>query len=148
MYSRILIATDGSDLAGKAVEHGLQLAKTVNATVVFVTVTEIWSALDMAGDVGRGQFDPVAVYEKAAKHSAQVILEDAAARASSFGVASESRHVSDRKPAEGILETADLEDCDLIIMASHGRRGVKRMLLGSQTAEVTALSNKPVLVVR
>ncbi len=148
MYSRILIATDGSDLAGKAVDHGLQLAKSVDATAVFVTVTEIWSAFNMASNVDRGQLDPIEVYEKSAKQSAHSILEEAAARASSMGVASESRHVSDQKPAEGILEAADREDCDLIIMASHGLRGVKRMLLGSQTAEVTALSEKPVLVVR
>ncbi|NND40925.1 MAG: universal stress protein, partial [Silicimonas sp.] len=54
----------------------------------------------------------------------------------------------DRHPAEGIIEKAELEDCDLIVMASHGRRGVQKMLLGSETAEVISFSEKPVLVLR
>ena len=148
MYNRILIATDGSDLAGQAVEHGLRLAESVGATVVIVTVTELWFPHGMAEDVNAGRLDAIQVYEDVAARSAKTILEDATTRAVSMGVVSETRHVKDRKPAEGIMDTAELEECDLIIMASHGRRGLQRMLLGSQTAEVIALSKLPVLVLR
>ncbi|MDJ0628191.1 MAG: universal stress protein [Rhodobacter sp.] len=148
MYTNILIATDGSELATRAVEHGLRLAKSVGAGVVFVTVTEIWSALDMAGDIDKGRLDAVQAYEDATSRSAEAILAEAQARAAAMDVTSEIRHIKDRVPAEGIMETAELEDCDLIVMASHGRRGLQRMLIGSQTAEVIALSKRPVLVLR
>lgn len=148
MYKKILIATDGSELADLAVEHGLQLASSVGAKVVVVTVTEIWSAFDVASAAEQRNFDAVKIYEDAAKQSAEATLKRATDLAASMGVASETRHVSDRGPAEGILDTAKLEDCELIVMASHGRRGLRRVLMGSQTSEVIALSDRPVLVVR
>ncbi len=148
MYSRILIATDGSELAGKAVQHGLQLAKSVDSAAILVTVTETWSAMDMASHIDKGQMDAVEAYETAARNSARVILAEASDRASAMGVGCETRHVNDMKPAEGILKTADRENCDLIVMASHGRSGVKKILLGSQTAEVMSHSTLPVLVLR
>jgi len=148
MYSKILIATDGSELAGEAVEHGIRLAESVGATVVIVTVTEAWSPLEMADDIQAGILDATKVYEDAAARSAKAILEEAAKMAASTGVVSETRHVKDRKPAEGIMNTAELEECGLIVMATHGRRGLQRVLLGSQTAEVIALSKRPVLVIR
>ena len=148
MYSKILIATDGSDLADKAIDHGLRLAESVGAAVVIVTVIEAWSPLEMADDVQAGKLDAIQVYEDAAARSAKAILENATNRSASTGVACETRHVKDRKPADGIMYTAELEECDLIVMASHGRRGLQRMLLGSQTAEVIALSKQPVLVIR
>lgn len=148
MYKKILIATDGSQLAGHAVEHGLGLAKSVGADVVFVSVTELWPALEMAGDIEGGHLEAIEIYENAAAHSARAILDEASSRASSAQVTCEIRHVKDRKPAQGILETAKLENCDLIVMASHGRRGLQKLLLGSQTAEVIALSKLPVLVLR
>ena len=148
MYKNILIATDGSELAQGAVNHGLELAKRVGATSILVTVTEQWSSLEMAGAAEGGQLDAVQTYQDAAARSAEAILENAASTARSMGVDFETRHVEDRSPAEGILETAELEECDLIVMASHGRRGLGRMLLGSQTAEVLAHSKIPVLVLR
>lgn len=148
MYKRILIATDGSELAGRAVDHGIQLANTVGAEVVIVTVTEIWSAFEVASEAERRNFDAVKFYESAAQQSADAILNKAKDQATSMGVTAAVRHVSDREPAEGILETAQLEDCDLIVMASHGRRGLRKVLMGSQTSEVIALGQLPVLVVR
>lgn len=148
MYSRILIATDGSKLAGHAVEHGLQLAKTVEATVIILTVSELLSSLYMAGDAAFGELDSFKAYEDAAEQSAEDILKGAAEQAATIGVAAETRHVKGRRPAEGILDTAELEDCDLIVMASNGRRGLQKMLIGSQTSEVMALSKRPVLVLR
>lgn len=148
MYRVILIATDGSDLAGNALEHGLQLAKTVGAKVIVVTVTEPWSTLGMASEVNLGNLDAIQDFEEAATRSAKAILADCADKATSLGVTAETRHVNDRRPSEGILQIAEQEDCDLIIMASHGRQGVGRILLGSQTAEVLAHTKRPVLVLR
>lgn len=148
MYSRILIATDGSQLAKKAVEHGLQLASSLKSTAVIVTVTEMQTTTDTAGGSKEWQHDALVAYESAVEQSAQAILDEATEGAKSLGVACESHHLRDRRPAEGIMEMAELEDCDLIVMASHGRRGVRKMLLGSETAEVIALSTRPVLVLR
>lgn len=148
MYRNILISTDGSELAGKAVEHGVTLAKEMGAAVTFVTVTEMWSALEMASEASHGTPNPLEVYEEMAAESAQNILDAAQKCARDAGVRCETLHVRDRAPAEGIVATADEKGCDLIVMASHGRRGLNRLLLGSQTTEVLAYSKVPVLVVR
>lgn len=148
MYKRILIATDGSDLANTAVEHGTKLAKSVGAKVIIATVTETWSAFQVASGIEGGEVDAVQKFEAAAKESAQSILDAAKSQADALGVEAETKHVLDRPAAEGIMELSELEDCDLIVMASHGRRGLGRMILGSQTAEVLAMSKKPVLVLR
>ncbi len=148
MYRNILIATDGSDLAGKAVEHGVSLAKQTGSAITFVTVTEMWSAIDMATEASHGEPDPLGIFEKLAAKSAREILDNAEAAARSAGVRCETLHVRDRPPAEGIITAANEKGCDLIVMASHGRRGLNRLLLGSQTMEVLAYSKVPVLVVR
>lgn len=148
MYKRILIATDGSELADHAVQQGLQLAKAVKAQAVIVTVTEIWSVFHVASEAERRNFDAVKFYENAAKQSAETILKKAVDISESMGLVTKACHVSDRRPAEGILETAKKEGCDLIVMASHGRRGLQKVLMGSQTSEVIAMGDRPVLVVR
>ncbi|WP_410482387.1 universal stress protein [Ovoidimarina sediminis] len=148
MYKKILIATDGSDLASRAVEHGLELAKSVGASVVILTVTQVWSSYAMASEAERGKPDAIQAFEDATTRAASRIHKAALGRAASIGVRSESRHLRDQNPAEGILETAELEGCDLIVVASHGHRGLRRMMMGSQTAEVIALSRRPVLVLR
>lgn len=148
VYKKILVATDGSELAGHAIDHGIALAKAVGAKVVFVTVTEQWSALEIAGEYESGDLGAIESYEAAAAKSAERILENCTKRAEAAGIVSETRHVADRRPAEGIMETSEKEDCDLIVIATHGRRGVRKMLIGSQTAEVIALSKRPVLVLR
>ena len=148
MYRNILISTDGSELAGKAVEHGVMLARKIGASVTFVTVTEMWSALEMAAAVDRGTPNPMKIFEEMAAESAQDILAAAKTVAQDAGVDCQTLHVRDRAPAEGIIATADEKGCDLIVMASHGRRGLNRLLLGSQTTEVLAYAKVPVLVVR
>lgn len=149
MYKHILIATDGSDLAGKGVDHGLSLAKQLGAAVTVVTVTEMWSTAD-AANPARWQLDrhPIQEYEAAAAASAKAILDSVATTAKKAGVAAKLLHVKDRHPAEGIVEAAAETGCDLVVMASHGRRGIGRLLLGSQTTEVLTHSKVPVLVVR
>lgn len=148
MYKKILVATDGSELAEAAVDHGIGLAKAVGAKLVFVTVTEMWSALGIASEIERGKLKAVDAYEEAAHAAAEKVLNAARDKAVQAGLAADTRHVRDERPAEGIMETAELEEADLIIMASHGRRGVNKVLLGSQTAEVLSFCKTPVLVLR
>jgi nucleotide-binding universal stress UspA family protein len=145
MYKRLLIATDGSELAGKAVTTGLTLAKQLGAQVVIVTATEPWSA--MTNGEGIAFNFPIEEYEKAAAEHAEQILAKVRAGAQKMAVECEAMHVSDF-PAEAILATAKAKNCDLIVMASHGRRGVARLLLGSQATRVVTLSTIPVLVCR
>jgi nucleotide-binding universal stress UspA family protein len=148
MYNHLLIATDGSELATKALKHGLELAKREGAEVTVVTVTEPWSPLEMAQKAREHRPNPVAEFEAIAAEAADRILRAAAERASELGVGCECLHVSDRHPAEGIINTAKAKGSDLIVMGSHGRRGFSRVLLGSQSYEVLTLCTVPALVVR
>jgi len=148
MYKHILIATDGSELAGRALAHGLALAKAVKAPVTLVTVTQPWSAFDMAHKAREGQRDPLHRFEEIAAASAKSILDAAGQKAKRAGVACKLVHVPDQHPAEGIIATAKKNGCDLIVMASHGRRAVGRLLLGSQAVEVLSHSKVPALIVR
>jgi nucleotide-binding universal stress UspA family protein len=148
MYKRILIATDGSDLATKAVGHGLGLAKVHKAPVTVVTVTDIWSAFAMAHDYDQGKKDPIGSYEALAAAAAKRVLDKAGESAKGQGVDCTTIHVTDKHPAEGIIEAANNVGADLIVMASHGRRGLDRLLLGSQANEVVTHSKVPVLIVR
>jgi nucleotide-binding universal stress UspA family protein len=144
VYKHILIATDGSELAGKAVADGLELAKCVNARTTAVYVTEPWS-VTVTGDPVL--MYPAIDYEKAAAQSAANVLSTVRDVANKAGVACETLHVS-AFPAESIVEVAQAKGCDLIVMASHGRRGLSKLLLGSQTSKVLALTTIPVLVCR
>jgi nucleotide-binding universal stress UspA family protein len=145
MYKHILIATDGSDLARKAVAQGLALAKAVGARVTAVSVTEPWATM-APPEVLNEPF--VQEFERTAAERAKGILDGVAAAAKEASVACSTLHVRDRFPAEGILEAAANTGCDLIVMASHGRRGVAKLLLGSQASEVLTHSTVPVLVCR
>jgi nucleotide-binding universal stress UspA family protein len=148
MYKHLLIATDGSELAEKAVRAGLKLAAALGARATAVTVTEPWDALAMAGLAERGVANPIEKYEQRMREAAEAILARVREIAGSIGTECETLHVSDRHPAEGIIEAAKEKGCDLIVMASHGRRGVSRLLLGSQANEVVTLSTVPVLICR
>jgi nucleotide-binding universal stress UspA family protein len=145
MFKNVLIATDGTELAGKAVTQGLALAKALNARVTAVSVTEPWAAT-APPEILTEAF--VQDYEKAAAARAKQILEVVAAAAKDANVPCFPLHVRDRFPAEGILEAATGAGCDLIVMASHGRRGLAKLLLGSQATEVLTHSTVPVLICR
>lgn len=145
MFKHILIATDGSELAGKAVEHGLALAKQFGSQVTVVTVTEPWAAT-APGEIGMAF--PIEEYEKGAADSATRILAAVTAQAKAAGITVGGVHVKDHYPADGIIETSESKGCDLIVMASHGRRGVARLLIGSQANRVVIHSKVPVLIYR
>lgn len=145
MYAHILIATDGSDLAQRAVEQGLGLAKALASKVTVVTVTEPWTAA-VSGEWAVAF--PVEEYEKAASSNAEKILAVVQAAAASVGVTCDEVHIKDQYAAEGIVEEAKTRGCDLIIMASHGRRGIARVILGSQATRVLAQTTVPLLIIR
>jgi nucleotide-binding universal stress UspA family protein len=145
MFKHVLIATDGSELADKAVDQGLGLAAKLGAKVTLLTVTLPWVS------TASGEWPlvfPIEDYERAAAATAQRILGAAAARAKAAKVACDTVHVKDQYAAEGIVEEAKNRNCDLIVMASHGRRGVARLILGSEATRVSTHSPVPVLICR
>lgn len=148
MYKHILIATDGSELAARGLAHGGQLAKSLGALVTVVTVTEPWSALEMATLAQHGNQNIIKEFETASSQTANRILEAGASLVEGYGVTVETVHVMESHPAEGIIQSATDNGCDLIVMASHGRRGLGRLFLGSQAAEVLSHSKIPVLIIR
>lgn len=145
MYKHILIATDGSDLAQKAVTQGLAVAKALGAKATALNVSEPWVAV-APGEVAMAF--PIKDYDDSVKANAERILSAVATEAQSLGVTCATLHVKDQFPAEGILETAEKLGCDLIAMASHGRRGLMRFLLGSQANKVLTHGTIPVLICR
>ena len=147
MYTQILIATDGSELADKGLEQGLQLARATGATATIITASEPWQSVD-AGQVWGGSASLLGEYRTHAQQSCERVLKAASQRASALGVEHQTLYVPDAYPADAIQETARERGADLIVMASHGRRGLDRLLLGSQANAVITHSTVPVLVVR
>jgi nucleotide-binding universal stress UspA family protein len=146
MYKHILITTDGSEVAQKGVEAGLSLAKSLGAKATLITVTESFPVYASAA----GGWIPTEMgnYDEIQKEHADRVLGLAKQAAEKLGVAADTLHVPNAVPAEAIIETVKARGCDLIAIASHGRRGLGRLLLGSQTSEVLSHSPVPVLVVR
>jgi len=140
MYANILLSTDGSEVARKGVEHGMALAKALNAKVTVITVTEApMLYLPTKADL--------VSWEDAREEHASKVLYEAGVIAGQSGISAELLHVPDEHPATAIIETAKSRGCDLIVMASHGQRGLRKIFLGSQTSEVLADGSVPVLVV-
>ena len=146
MYEHILVSTDGSEVAQKGVDHGLSLAKSLGAKVTIVMATERFP-LYTSPDFVPGP-NEMAAYEEGQKEVATKVLAKVKAAADRLGVDAETVHVPEAQPAEAIVATADKRHCTLIVMSSHGRRGLRRLLLGSQTSEVLVSSPVPVLVVK
>ncbi|ANF57255.1 universal stress protein [Halotalea alkalilenta] len=150
MYKHILLSTDGSEVAQKGIEQGLLLAQGLGAKVTIITVTE--KLHTYAGPAGGAGWvpapDEMAEYEAGRKKAAEKVIVDAKEAADRLGIQAQTLHIPDALPAETIVATAQERGCDLIAMSSHGRRGLDRLLLGSQTSEVLAHSPVAVLVVR
>jgi nucleotide-binding universal stress UspA family protein len=145
MYKNILIATDGSSLSARAVEHGTNLAKAVGATVLLLTVAERFHVFALEADqLGE---PPVAFREHMQKHAERTLAE-ASEIAREIGVDATTLHMEADAPYQAIIRTAEGQRSDLIVMASHGRGGVSALFLGSETMKVLSHSKIPVLVVR
>ncbi len=143
MYSHILISTDGSEAARKAVKHGIDLAKTLGSKVTAIAVHPPFRILSVAPEV------IVATppdHAAAAKADADELLAAVADAAKTAGVLCETLAVEHESTPAAIVETASAEGCDLIVMPSRGRRGVTALVLGSATMEVVAGATVPVLV--
>ncbi|MFT0547248.1 universal stress protein [Allopusillimonas ginsengisoli] len=148
MFKRILIPTDGSALSAQAANKGVSFARETGAEIVAVYVTQPFAAT-----VG---FDGMAAayaitdedYDKTAQQQAQKYLKSVLDRAETAGVKAVGKAVSNFNVADGIVQTATEEDCDLIFIGSHGRSGLSRLLLGSVTIKVLSLAKTAVLVYR
>lgn len=148
MYEHILIATDGSELAGLGLDHGLDLAATLGAKVTVVTVTEPMDHRIIQAAAISGVHDAAEKYEHSVEKELAARFEAIRLKAAGHGVAVDVVSLINASAAEAIIEHSAAAGCDLIVMSSHGRRGLTRLLLGSQTAEVLGMSRVPVLVVR
>ena len=145
MFRNILIPTDGSDLAAKAVEQGVLFAKETGAKITAVTVTEPSDLLSVSPT--QLEYTPIE-YQKHARAYAETVLGTVSDAAKSAGVVCETLHVEHEQVYQAIIEAAEARKCDLIVMASHGRRGVSAVVLGSKTVKVLTHSKIPVLVYR
>jgi len=147
MYSNLLIPTDGSKLSDKAVTQGLMLAQSLKAKVTIFHASPDYPTPVYAEGVSVEMVSR-RDYTKRVKEEATKILDRIAAKAKSAGVDCSTVHVIAVAPWEAILATAKKSKCDAIVMASHGRRGLTGLLLGSETTKVLTHSKIPVLVVR
>lgn len=145
MYKNILIPTDGSELAGKAVKHGVNLAKYLGAKVTLLTVTTPYHIFTLETKMVE---DTPAEYTKEVQTEAAKLLGLAGETAKAAGVACETVQVDHEHVYQAIMDTAKSKGCDLIVMASHGRRGISAIVLGSVTVKVLTHSGTPVLVHR
>ena len=145
MFKHILIPTDGSDLSKIAIENGVKFARELNARITGLTVTAPFHyfAID-AIQVGSSADDYLRRADEQAERHLQV-LKDAAGKA---GVPCEVMHRIGEHPYEEIVKAAQEQNCDVIFQASHGRRGVGALVLGSETNKVLTHSKIPVLVFR
>jgi len=148
MLKHILIATDGSELADKGIEQGFSLAHAVGAKVTILSVAGPLTDGERIAAFEGGIDDPVLRYEQHIADEMKKRFASIGRRATENGVDVEFTHGINEHAAETIIEMAEQKKCDLIVMSSHGRRGVRRFILGSQTAEVVTHTNIPVLVVR
>jgi nucleotide-binding universal stress UspA family protein len=147
MYKNILIPTDGSEASRRAIAAGVKLARALGARVTGLFAAPPATPIIFRNRVPSGYDTPrhneALIARAAAAHLA--VIEKAA---KSAGVRCASIRVTSDYPADAVLETARKRGCDLIVMASHGRRGLRGLLLGSETQKVLAASKIPVLVHR
>ncbi len=144
MFSRILVPTDGSELSARAVRGAVELAKRLGSHIVGLTVVEPYAYASLS------EYRPetIAEYEQRADSVARERLSAIEAEARRAGVSVETEFVRSFSPFEAIIDAAARQRCDSIFMASHGRRGLSAVLLGSETQKVLTHSTVPVMVYR
>ena len=147
MYRNILIATDGSALARKAVDHGLGLAKAVGAKVTALIVEAPFNVFDVPESKIRQMPEAFAQHAEYVKRHAGEVLGGVAEAANKAGVPCDAVQVEHEQPYRAIVDIAKAKGCDAIVMASHGRGGISAVLLGSVTNKVLTHTAIPVIVV-
>lgn len=147
MYQRILVATDGSDLSRTAVNSAIELAAAISAELVALYVVPCYPISYFEGGITISVED-IARTEKQWSDKGQAVVDAVQAQAQAQGVTAKAAVVQSDLVAESIMAAANKHECDLVVMASHGRKGIKRVLLGSETQHVLTHSTVPVLVLR
>jgi nucleotide-binding universal stress UspA family protein len=147
MYQRILIPTDGSKLSAKAVQTASQLADLTGAQLIFLQVIPRYPVSYFEGGISVSAFD-VGQIEKQWSDKAQAVVEELKRKSEARGIKAKALTVKSDLIAESVIACAKKNKCDLIVMASHGRKGIKRLLLGSETTHVLTHSQIPVMVLR
>jgi len=147
MFKHILIPTDGSDLSKKAIKKGIEFAKKIKARVTTIHVVPEFKVI---ADESFVSLTPEAKrrFEEESLRRARKMLDSIVRQAKAQGVRCAAVAEANDLPYQQIIATAKSSKCDLILMASHGRRGIASVLLGSETAKVLTHSTIPVLVVR
>jgi nucleotide-binding universal stress UspA family protein len=146
MFKRILIATDGSALSRRAVEAGVELARIAHANVVGLYARPPLAAAVYGDGSIMVPAETEAAHRERTTEAARAFLGEIEAATRRMDVRFEGIDVEDASPADAILRIADAQRCDLIVMASHGRHGLSRVLLGSETNKVVTHAKQPVLV--
>ena len=147
MYQRILVATDGSDLSRTAVSSAIELAAAIGAELVALYVVPRYPVSYFEGGISISVED-IARTEKQWSDKGQAVVDAVQAQAKAQGVTAKAVVAQSDLVAESIMAAASKHACDLVVMASHGRKGIKRVLLGSETQHVLKHSTVPVLVLR
>lgn len=147
MINKILIPTDGSELSRKAVNAGIEFAKQIKAKVVGFYATEKYPIF-VYGEVIPVEVISPEEFRQQEDTRAKVLLGFIEATAKNAGVECSTEFVESAQPYEAIIKTAEKQGCNLIYMASHGRRGLSALVLGSETNKVLTHSKVPVLVYR
>lgn len=147
MYRKILIATDGSSLSKKAVSSAITMAQLSSAELVALKVVPRYPQSYFEGGVALAASEISRIETQWAEHG-QAIVDAVARSAKAKGVKVKAVTVKSDVVSEAIIATAKKNKCDLIVMASHGHRGIKRLLLGSETQQVLTHTHIPVLVLR
>ena len=147
MYRKLLVATDGSTLSKKAVRSAIDLASAVDAELVALYVVPRYPVSYFEGGVTIPQQE-VARIEEQWMQKGQAVVDAVRDAAQAAGIKAKAIVSRSDLVAEAILGAVKKNKCDLVVMASHGRKGIKRILLGSETQHVLTHSSVPVLVLR
>ena len=148
MYKHILVPTDGSTLSDKAVKAATDLAREMNAKVTALhVIPEYTPPLAEEAAIAYTVYSPQK-YKQETEARAQKMLDKAKAAMEARQVSCETEFVTNDQPWNAIVKAAKAKKCDLIVMASHGRRGLAGVILGSETTKVLTHSKTPVLVCR
>ena len=148
MYKHVLIPTDGSDLSEKAAKAGIEFARSLGAKVTAFTAMPEYPILGQGEVMAHKRVVSLQEYEERAGRQAEGILARIAERAAAAGVECGSDYALSDRPHEAIIDAANKNGCDLIFMASHGRRGFSAFVHGSETQGVLTHSKIPTLVYR
>ena len=147
MYQRILVATDGSSLSKKATKHAIALAASTGASLVVLKIVPRYPMSFFEGSTVVS-IDSVKEAEQKWADDAAKQLDSIVAEAGAAGVKAKATVVKSDLIAESIIAAAKKHKADIVVMASHGRKGIKRILLGSEALNVLTHSEVPVLILR